>query len=427
MLKESFYSFLLRSLGAGLGFFLSVLLARLLSLEGFGEYYYVIAVIGIVAIPVQAGMPILVVRETARYKSSNELRKMSAMWRWSSSNAIRLSLVAIVVASIILGFSGIEGDTRLTWLLALLAIPITALCGIRAAQLRGLHRVLHGQFPEMVLRPLVFIIALILLKKVDIIITPWLAMALYLFSYFVSYLVGAAILRKSAPFNISNSLRDYTDKGGWWSGLIPLTLVSSLGTIVQQVDIILLGVLGTAEQVGVYRAAMAISILVAFGLSAVNAVMAPRFAGGYRSGDRRDLQKMVTLSVRLNVLIAVPVFLLLFFVGNQVLSFFFGPEFVVGAKSLVILALAQLVNAIFGPVALLLNMSGYEKITVKALAMAVVMNIFLNLALIPRMGMEGAALATLIGMIFWNFYLAIEVRRKLSVSTLAYFLRKGNE
>ena len=46
------------------------------------------------------------------------------------------------------------------------------------------------------------------------------------------------------------------------------------------------------------------------------------------------------------------------------------------------------------------------------------LNIILNLVLVPRFGIVGAALATTISMVVWNVLLVIAVRKKLGVNSL---------
>ena len=75
---------------------------------------------------------------------------------------------------------------------------------------------------------------------------------------------------------------------------------------------------------------------------------------------------------------------------------------------------------------MLLNMTGHERDTALVVGMSAVANIALNLLLIPRLGLEGAAIATALGTLAWNVLLSYFVYKRLGFySVLGIFtLRK---
>jgi O-antigen/teichoic acid export membrane protein len=93
----------------------------------------------------------------------------------------------------------------------------------------------------------------------------------------------------------------------------------------------------------------------------------------------------------------------------QILLGFFGSEFVKGASVLRILAIGQFVNAVTGPVGLILLMTNKERHF--ALSMAVIsgVNVLGNFLVIPVMGIVGAALVTTTSVALlnsWQFMLS---------------------
>jgi ABC-type sugar transport system permease subunit len=64
--REAFWTVVLKSANTLLGFVTTVLLARLLGAEGYGIYAYALALVSLLAMPAHAGLPNLVLRETAR-------------------------------------------------------------------------------------------------------------------------------------------------------------------------------------------------------------------------------------------------------------------------------------------------------------------------------------------------------------------------
>jgi O-antigen/teichoic acid export membrane protein len=65
---------------------------------------------------------------------------------------------------------------------------------------------------------------------------------------------------------------------------------------------------------------------------------------------------------------------------------------------------------------MLLVMTGQPRQAAKWLAASALVNVGLNLALIPSFGVEGAAFATAISIVFWNVALVREIRKRLGVS-----------
>ena len=80
----------------------------------------------------------------------------------------------------------------------------------------------------------------------------------------------------------------------------------------------------------------------------------------------------------------------------------FGDTFKGGATALVVLTLGQLVNAATGSVGYILQMTGKHQLLTLIVATAAAVNLGLNYMLIPAMGMDGAALASLVAMAVLN-------------------------
>lgn len=165
---------------------------------------------------------------------------------------------------------------------------------------------------------------------------------------------------------------------------------------------------------------MQIATLAAFGLEAVNMVVAPRFAELYTRGHIERLQQLVTISAW--VVLAFNVMITGFFVpaGHFFLTLVFGEEFAASYASLLILLGGQLVNSAAGSVGYLINMTGHERETVRSMALAAGINILLGLLWIPRWGILGAAGATAISMTVWKGLLWWRVRQRLGINSLAF-------
>jgi O-antigen/teichoic acid export membrane protein len=84
---------------------------------------------------------------------------------------------------------------------------------------------------------------------------------------------------------------------------------------------------------------------------------------------------------------------------------------------LLILLVGQVVNAGCGPVAQLLNMTGYEKYTLRGVGVSTILNVVLNVILIPKYGIAGAAVASALTLVGWNLILVYFVARELGINS----------
>lgn len=422
-------SLVLRVGSAVLGLTVSILLARLLGAEEYGAYAFAYALVMLLALPAQAGLPTLLVREVARYEIDGRWGLLRGLLRRSNQLVALLTTLIVTVALLLmfvfdLGFTPVQRAT-FSWALALL--PVMALGNLRGATLRGLRKVVQGQLPEMVIRPGLFVLALLAFLPITSLpvteaveLTPPLAMALHAVAALVAFLIGVWLLRRELPGTIVTTRRAYETRA-WLRSLLPLTLLAGVAMINNQMDIVLLGVLGTVSDVGVYKVAFSASTPIVFALAAINVVVAPYFARAYSSGDREALQRLATWSARVSITAALPGAVLLIIFGEPLLGFVFGGEFATGARSLALLAVGQLGAVAAGSVGNILNMTGHEGDTVFASGLAALVNLVLNLALIPVLGIEGAATATAVSLILWNLILVFRVHSRTGIISLAWY------
>jgi O-antigen/teichoic acid export membrane protein len=102
----------------------------------------------------------------------------------------------------------------------------------------------------------------------------------------------------------------------------------------------------------------------------------------------------------------------------------FGAEYESAYVPLVILCVGQLVNASMGSVGALLNMTGHERDTTKSILVAAVVNVALNLSLVPHWGIIGAAVATASTLTVWNLIMWHKVRARIGIEPSLFFRRR---
>lgn len=412
-------SFALKITHLLIAFGVTVLLARFLGPEGYGVYAYVLALVNVLVIPAQFGLPVLVVRETAASQVGERWGEIQGLWRWSTLIIVALSAGIVGLALVIAGyFSQHFTWTQLaTFSIGVFVIPFLALSNLRAAALRGLRKVVQSQLPEEIVRPLSMILLVgLFLLAVPTDLSPAHGMAFQLIATVVAYLVGVYLLRSNKPSQICDIHPAYRSSA-WISSALPLALSAGTLLLTRNIDIIMLGWFAPSEEVGSYRVAVQVAMLAAFGLKAINMVVAPYFARMYRAEDYRRLQKIATASARSAFLFSFPLVVIFVLYGEYFIIIVFGDQFSQAAMPLLILAVAQLINSSVGSVGYLMNMTGNELAVTRAVAIALALNIILNILLIPEYQGNGAALATAVSLATWNLILWVECKRRLGVDS----------
>lgn len=424
IVTEAFWSFGLKVTNTGFVFLTTVLLARLLGAEGYGIYSFAYALIFLLGIPAQSGLPNLILRETARGMAKKQPDLVKGAWTWSRQIVFYFSIIIIVGLGPILiwwqgGLNDIKGAT-LAW--SLLLIPFIALGNLSGAVLRGFQNIVAGLLSEFFIRPGVY---LLMILGVWLIYSEWItpprAMLMFVLASFFAFVFGAWLLWKNTPKSVSG-INARVDLKGWLVSSALFAFLAGFYMLNSQLGTIILGVFQNPASVGTFRVAVQVSQLASFGLDAINQVVAPRFASLYARGEKEKLQRLVTASTRMILISNVILTLLFVMMGREFFKIVFGAEFISAYFPLLILLIGQMFNSFTGSVGFLLNMTGHEYDTMQGMAMAAGFNIGLSLLWTPRWGIFGVAIATSISMIVWNSFLWWKVRQKLGINSLAFYI-----
>jgi O-antigen/teichoic acid export membrane protein len=197
----------------------------------------------------------------------------------------------------------------------------------------------------------------------------------------------------------------------------PLMLTASMSLVITTTDYFMLSHFYSQVEIGMYDIVVKISILTAIILVAVNAIATPKFAEFSKHKDLKSLRIIVSQSSKLIFWGSFPVLIITLLFPQTVLSLF-GEEFMVASNALIFLSLGQFVNSICGSVGNLLKMTNYQFLFQNIVIVAAIINIILNLSLIPNYGINGAAFASFISISFLNLTAAYFAFKKLKVRTI---------
>lgn len=189
------------------------------------------------------------------------------------------------------------------------------------------------------------------------------------------------------------------------------------------VDTLMLGFYGNGE-IGVYNVATRLVTVAIFVLPPINAAFGPYLAHLHHQGRAAEVRRIYGAATGWVVRLSLPAFVLLLVFPDGLLRLF-GSDFATGAVVTVILALGQLVNAITGPCGTVLNMSGRVGLNMADNLTALVLNIGLNLWLIPAYGIIGAAVAWAVSLAAVNVARVWQVRALIQALPVTPGMVKG--
>ena len=174
-------------------------------------------------------------------------------------------------------------------------------------------------------------------------------------------------------------------------------LVSGGGLVFVYSDSVMIGYFLNNADVGVYRVIFQFTSLAVLTTAVLRSTLWPRVSRWDKIGETGLIEESLSRAFTYSLILALPLFVGGALLGDRLLYFFYGADFV-SYTTLMILFIVQIVNIFqffFNTYMMAMDqLKELFKITV----VAVIANVALNVALIPVMGISGAAVATLVTM-----------------------------
>lgn len=409
------HALLFRLAGLGLIFLLQVLMARLMGPAQYGDYTVIITVVNLFIVLSLFGFDSSVLRFLPAYISNRENEKANGFVKFSYRTIVFLSLVSSIVLFIFLLSKSKKFNMSFNegFFWGLLLIPFLAFIYQSSALLRALGKIKTSLISSYFLIPfLMGVSCLIYYYKqhtltVDAAMLNFLCCAI-LICLFINRKAGKALKEKVPSEENAFIPRQ------WISVSTILFLTTALDLLLRQSDILMVSYFLGNTKAGYYGVAAKLAVLASLGLSVADYVFMPKISALYESRQFAKLQQMVRNSSLQILSITLPVALILFSGGKWILGLF-GNSFSNSYVPLVILLSGQIINASTGMVGGLMSMTGHQKIFFSFYIIAFVFQFLLNVILIPKLGITGAAIGSSISMVLLNILGYRFVNKKLRI------------
>lgn len=189
---------------------------------------------------------------------------------------------------------------------------------------------------------------------------------------------------------------------------IPQSLAGLTFRLTVWMDIIMIGLLSTDRELGLYRIASALAIMGALPVSALSTIFNPIIARNVSDKAWEELNKTLKTVTRWLMSISLPVLCAMFLLPDLLL-WMFGEQYQESQTSLLILIGGQFIWVSCSMAMRLIPMSGHSTLTLINGLIAAILNILLNLWLIPKYGAIGAAISTATTLALWSLWRLVEI------------------
>lgn len=412
ILTGSFFGTMYKVLGYGFTYVFLFLVARYFGAEGTGVYTLSLSILMVLAMFGQLGLNTGVLRFVGEFKAKG--KNIGPLYKTVLKLVIPVSLafsVLLFLLSDILAEKAFN-DTQLALPMKIIAVtlPFLVLKNMNIEFLRGLKRIKLSEFFRSLDRQLFNVV--ILLGAIFFFTAIYMPVIILGISFFIGFVISLILVLNRIKFSKENLVTAKT----LITVSLPMMITSFSMLLMGNIDSIMLGIFTTTENVGIYNIALKLAMIVQFILVGVNAIAAPKISEFYWGEKKEELKRIVKFSTTLMFLATFPILVMILAFPDFLLSLF-GNEFIAGKDALMILAIGQFISVISGSVGIVLNMTGNQIILRNIMSVALLINIILNLILIPIFGILGASIATTISLTMWNLYSVLVVRRKLGFFT----------
>ncbi|NJE61785.1 flippase [Thermococcus sp. 21S7] len=402
-----------------LGFISRTLIARHYTVLEYGVFNLALTVIGIGSTIATLGITSSLPREVAFYREKEPDRVDTLI-------STALSLVAIssvlTVAAIILSRPEIADAltrTESSYLLlkdALkvisLALPFTVLTGIILSVTQGFGRVRERVYFRNIIYPIIWVSAVVALIVLNLPFSGIFQM--YVLAQFSIFALLVFEVKRLGLFNLKISIDPSLGKH-LIAFSIPLMFTGILSFIMNWTDTLMLGYYKGSEIVGIYNAATPLARLIPLFLNSAAFLYSPMASSLYAKGKLEEMKRVYQILTKWIFMLTLPIFSVMFLFPEAVIRFIFGSKYLEATLPLQILALGFMFHTFLGLNGLNLVVLGDSRVILVSNLVTTSLNVLLNILLIPKYGIEGAATATAVSYVIGNILSSVRLYQRTRI------------
>lgn len=369
-----------RLVSISIGFIGTVYYARELGPPILGTFFLLQSLVGVLAVPADFGVQGAVEKRLSEGRNKNEL--FSASFIILLGSFITITTVTYLFSDQINDFLG----ASLFWELITLLF-ITIIYQLFISALRGELRIVDSA----------------ILEAIQVIVTLGITVGLIFYGLEIQALVYGLLAGKmisSVIAMMSTHLTFRVPKREHFVRIYSFskynTILRSSGLIYGWADTIIIGLFLTSTLVGIYEIAWRLSFICIVASSAVSTVIYPNFSKLHSDDDLERVAEVTPKALSYSLVLPIGVFFGAIVLSQEVLTNVYGPAFRPGWLVLIILSGERIIHSFHNIIYNMTLAFDQPDVAFRFSAISIIVNILLNLILVPTIGIEGAAIAMLI-------------------------------
>jgi O-antigen/teichoic acid export membrane protein len=414
---SSFVVLLTRVLGILIGYITLLILTNYFTEELVGQYNYLESILVVIGAITLLGMNESFLQFSGKFEAQDTSYLLKSLYKK------KIIILLLTSASLILSYFFVikplfcdyivDNHLEEIWDKALMAVFFYSLSLLNFKVIRALDKLYLSEIFKNLFRYLFFFFGVLIIYFCN-------AIELLLTVYVISFILLATlsslviIVKFRRDFFITKKVKGNETNSVSFKHIVkisyPMTISYLSLLVMQSTDVFILKAYFDYNVIAYYGIVIKLSMLTAIVLTSINAIIAPKISKLYYSNNILELKTVINKSILINLIFTLPIIFSLLLFPKFILNFF-GENYSKASVVLIIVLLGQFINAFSGSVGIYLNMTGRQKIFQQIVLIAVSINLILNLVLIPKYGMIGAALATSFSLSFWNIAGVIWVYR----------------
>jgi len=214
----------------------------------------------------------------------------------------------------------------------------------------------------------------------------------YVIPIFLTTIISFYILKKIIPKK-TKSFEIFSKKEFLFYS-IPLLFSTFLIMLLSWTDTLMLGYFTSPSEVGIYNTALPTAQLLYVMPYAISVLFIPLLSEHFAKEKKESFKEIYKISSKWILLTNIFIFSLFILFSKEILGYLFGQEYIIGSTMFIIISAGFFINYTLINSEEILKVIKKTKVLFWNSAIVAIINVFLNLLLIPQYGGIGAAIAT---------------------------------
>lgn len=393
-----------------LSFIYTIYIAHAVSQGDIGIFYLALGIVGLIGVWKDLGLPSALIRYIPYFESRGEHGKANSLLKYSYAVTVALGVVLTAIVWLLADpIGGLYGNAALPEALRLMSLYVLLdnILKIGSAYIQGKAEMKLGQVISNVSMLAKLVLTVLLFQVYGATVATLTA------AFLGSMVVGIVI---SLPI-VAGRMVTRTEHAG--PGLarsevlgeimpfgIMLTILQTFNVITSSTDKVLLGYLApqsvAVDLVAIYSFALTLGNNIIVFPAAVGGIFLPIISRMVGKQDLGGVRRQIGTSQRWILMITLPMAAVMVAFAGEMLTIFFGGAYSCGHFAMAVSIIGMIFMAFAYTVSLALAGMRLVKLELYIAAASGLMNVMLNILLIPAFGMEGAAVATAISLGTWG-------------------------